>query len=877
MADVKHMTPKPSGMARNAVSKMLEKGRHNMVNSSIQSVDSEDHEGHGGVSLLDDDSQEDFPVQPIQSPQAVMAQDMDATPKASVAQRKNGNAPNTNFAKEFRRKDKKRTGTFDQNGNNGNNRGKQNEFTNGLTQGRQQGTPATTGAASFVHQASMAYAVQYPQAAQPFQPGQPSPALGNGIPPNPTNDAMAGGQPVWVSSNNHNINNQQAGIAYQHMGIAQVQSGQGFVPNGPGGHPGISSPVGQAMGHPYPQHQMAPIADSNGLTPFLHSSSCIPTNGSNGLPAFAQSPHAQPVAGVTQLAPGQFYYAYGPTFGGPGSSVQPQGGQQTGDTHRNEDNHTVNDPQTDLGQSQATKTPSHTNKTSVTNPYNQTEPRNFAPRADSLPIQPPPPFMIGTAYAPNTNGTQAGVVAGSGIDPFSPAGNDERAIVRIPNHHSGYETPNENYAVMPHVPISGPPPPEVRAARSAQLNRLTDGPSGLPTAEVALHPDNFPFIESCSQASASDAGVVKIKNIPYMTTQQEIKAFLGRNSKILNDVEEPVHVIMERISGKTQEAYVEFFHQEDAIRAVQRFNQAVQRGRPPRIADRPVDVELSGQASMMKDLFPLAAGVVWRGAEPEIQRPVEGKPWDTFRGFVTTEEMAMLVKLVEMPQRAQYLKHCPQRPFECLVSTIRKLPWQKSDCITIHQRWAVYNATIRLIELLRNTIQRNDRDSHIALDQRLLKRLVNTAMLCPGFSVLQKDNIAFTAGMDEMKQREFNQPRFPDLWTHQLSICPKPGVPLDVLEWYIAIIREETTRFVHLKPVSERTDILSKAAKMDSNGYFGFLWHEIGFPAGEEYDNMTLKQAMEKEMRAIEESIKRALYYGYQPSANGRLMQLTAA
>lgn len=212
-----------------------------------------------------------------------------------------------------------------------------------------------------------------------------------------------------------------------------------------------------------------------------------------------------------------------------------------------------------------------------------------------------------------------------------------------------------------------------------------------------------------------------------------------------------------------------------------------------------------------------------------------------------------------------------------MISTIRKLPWQKSDSITVHQRWAVYNATIRLIELLKNSIQRNDRDSHIALDQRLLKRLVNTAMLCPGFSVLQKDNIAFIAGMDEMKQREFNQPRFPDLWTHQLSICPKPGVPLDVLEWYIAIIREETTRFVNLKPFSERTEILNKATKMESNGYFGFLWHEIGFPIGVEYDNMTLKHAMEKEMRAVEESIKRALYCGYHPSANGNYKQLTAA
>lgn len=414
----------------------------------------------------------------------------------------------------------KRAGTFDQNGSNGNNRGKQNGFTTGHTQDRQQGTPATTGATSLARQAPINYAVQYPQAAQHSQPGQAIPNLGNGISPNVANEVMAGGQPAWAPSNNHNIDNQQAGIVYQHMGIAQVQSGQGFVPNGPGGQPGVSSPVGQAgysvqyapIGHSYSQHQMASVADSNGLTPFLHSSQ-IPTNSSNVPLAFAQPLHAQPLAGVTQLAPGQFYYAYGPVVGGSGSNVQPQGGQQTADTPISGNNQTANDPQTDKTRSQATQTPSHTNKSPATNPYNQTEPRNFAPRADSLPAQPPPPFMIGTAYTHNTNGTQAGVVASSVIDPFSAVGNDDHAIARIPNHHSGYETPNENYAVIPHMPISGPPPPEVRAARSAQLNRLTNGPYGLPPAEVALHPDNFPFIESCSQATASDAGVVKIKNV----------------------------------------------------------------------------------------------------------------------------------------------------------------------------------------------------------------------------------------------------------------------------------------------------------------------------------------------------------------------------
>ncbi|KAK0732479.1 hypothetical protein B0T21DRAFT_349481 [Apiosordaria backusii] len=38
------------------------------------------------------------------------------------------------------------------------------------------------------------------------------------------------------------------------------------------------------------------------------------------------------------------------------------------------------------------------------------------------------------------------------------------------------------------------------------------------------------------------------------------------------------------------------------------------------------------------------------------------------------------------------------------------------------------------------------------------KRFVNAAMLCPGFSVLQKDNIAYIAGLNDIRLSQFNMP-----------------------------------------------------------------------------------------------------------------------
>ncbi|KAK3372400.1 hypothetical protein B0H63DRAFT_496912 [Podospora didyma] len=413
------------------------------------------------------------------------------------------------------------------------------------------------------------------------------------------------------------------------------------------------------------------------------------------------------------------------------------------------------------------------------------------------------------------------------------------------------------------VVSSGPVPAAIQAQRSEHLNKLTRGPTGLPTIDAALQNTNFPFIESCTQmVNAQKHGVVKIRNIPFNTQRSEIIAFLGRNSKILNDAMEPIHIIMERVTSKTQDVYVEFMSLHDAMRAVERHNGTgtnKQGARLARLGERPVEIELSSQSALMKDLFPLAFGVFWDGPQPVVQPKIAGEPWNHFKGFVTEEEMIMLVKHVEIPSRSPFSRECPQRPYECMISTIKKLPWHMADCITVRQRHAVYQATIELIQLLIGILGKDTQYRHYhenTLNLQLLKRLVTAAMLCPGFSVLQKDNVAYIAELSEYQIRQFNQPRFADLWTHQLTLCPRPGIPLDVLEWYIAIIREESIRKAENSPLVERAHI--KDFRANSNGYFGFLGYETRFPTGRDYDNLTLKDAAAMELRAIENILYRA-------------------
>jgi RNA recognition motif-containing protein len=122
-------------------------------------------------------------------------------------------------------------------------------------------------------------------------------------------------------------------------------------------------------------------------------------------------------------------------------------------------------------------------------------------------------------------------------------------------------------------------------------------------------------------------------------------------ARILSDQEEPVHIIMERVTSKTMDAFVEFESLDDAMRAVERHRFNLANGRASRLGDRPVEVELASQGALMADLFPITRGVEWDGVNPKF-RPFNPKePWENFRGFVSEEEMTMLIKHVEVPHR----------------------------------------------------------------------------------------------------------------------------------------------------------------------------------------------------------------------------------
>ncbi|TDZ15410.1 hypothetical protein Cob_v011556 [Colletotrichum orbiculare MAFF 240422] len=521
-----------------------------------------------------------------------------------------------------------------------------------------------------------------------------------------------------------------------------------------------------------------------------------------------------------------------------------------------------------------------------------TEPRNFAPAAavDVTHLGIPPKFNLVNATA----GTHAGVA--DVHDPFVTPTQELRSqpllgpqvdaaqllAVQYPPMHSFASnnaplmTPLQG-ALQPYVGQAGPlvslqtgypsrsivtsgndAQGYVRSQRSRELNNLTAGHTGYPSISVAMGHENFPFIEPGTRpANSIVRGVVKIGNIPFVTNRSEIIAVLGRNSRMLNDADEPVHIIMERVTGKTTDAYVEFQSLEDAAKAVEKHQQNINRGRVTRIGQRPVEIELSSQGALMKDLFPSAKGVFWNNCNPQMLPIKPREPWDNFKGFVSSEEMTMLVKHVEVPHRSPFSKECPQRPYECLISTLTKFPWHMKAQITVKQRYGIHKATCELIRLLVASL-REGRDE-VNITARLLKRVTTAAMRCEGFSVTQKDDIAYLVNMSELDERAYGQPRFAESWCHLYSLTPKTGVPLDVIEWYIAVIREETCRVLELQPLQERNQTRSLGESTD--GYFGYLWRELNHPVGPAFDNLTLAQLALSEYQTMEFIIRRALVH----------------
>jgi hypothetical protein len=145
--------------------------------------------------------------------------------------------------------------------------------------------------------------------------------------------------------------------------------------------------------------------------------------------------------------------------------------------------------------------------------------------------------------------------------------------------------------------------------------------------------------------------------IPYTVSVTEMQQFMVKYIPLPNLIAQhqdgyPIHIIMERSTGKTMDAYVEFKSPEIAAAGwEQNFGPTCMR--VPKMGQRNVDVILSNQSELMRELFPRAKCIHWDNDENGKPRLVANRDvYSTgFNGFLTNEEITCMVRHAETPQR----------------------------------------------------------------------------------------------------------------------------------------------------------------------------------------------------------------------------------
>ena len=168
----------------------------------------------------------------------------------------------------------------------------------------------------------------------------------------------------------------------------------------------------------------------------------------------------------------------------------------------------------------------------------------------------------------------------------------------------------------------------------------------------------MPLVEPCRVAVPSTAGVVRMTNVPYASAKSEVIALFGRHAKIVSQPAGTpylgVHLVMDRLSGKSMDVLVEVADYNEAKLLVAQFAQRNSQRRG-KIGNREVEVKLSSSAELMAEMFPRGKNLSWKGnravIDPRLEEYYPGKFSTGFIGFLSSEELSHMVIHAETPQR----------------------------------------------------------------------------------------------------------------------------------------------------------------------------------------------------------------------------------
>ncbi|SMY24391.1 unnamed protein product [Zymoseptoria tritici ST99CH_1A5] len=331
----------------------------------------------------------------------------------------------------------------------------------------------------------------------------------------------------------------------------------------------------------------------------------------------------------------------------------------------------------------------------------------------------------------------------------------------------------------------------------------------VPTMEETW--DSLPLGELYREVTHSMCSVLRIKDIPYTCTRQEIVAFMGGKAQIARQPDgspwHAVHIIMERETGKTMDCFVELTSEAEAIYQCDQFRRRAEAGRPPRVGERVVQVVLSSQDELLSELFPRAKHVRWNDGCPIID--TEPKYYypsiqaSGFQGFLHPEEFFTMNRHAETNERAIFASKSPSRVYETLISVLYKYPWYAVDYVSVRERDALFDCIYHLLNCLMYELSKDKQDrkaSPLDVTPALLQELASAMLVCVGFcdsqkfmvvEALHQNGYSGIAAGEGAHLRLGGQHQYCASWPF-VSLCVKPGVAMELLSYYALMLRTAT-------------------------------------------------------------------------------------
>ncbi|KAE9988560.1 hypothetical protein EG328_009693 [Venturia inaequalis] len=231
-----------------------------------------------------------------------------------------------------------------------------------------------------------------------------------------------------------------------------------------------------------------------------------------------------------------------------------------------------------------------------------------------------------------------------------------------------------------------------------------------------------------------DAGIVNITGNPFNIKTNEIMVSLGQDAVVQDYPKSSgiyaIHIIQDRMSGKTDDIYVELKDWNETEKIMRRYDGQNYRDRIPKLGNRRVNMALSTASALMKAIFPRAK-CLWLNGKPErpenwlVDHPSN---WD---GFVTREEMVKVLMFTEQTNSAKtrFSLESPERVYQTMISTMQKIPWD-ADRFFFPKEWVVELHALlsrMAVRLAQQVVER----SHINLDTKLLEQFMKVMHSSP--------------------------------------------------------------------------------------------------------------------------------------------------